>query len=164
MLRFHTPARQTGRADFPHPAFGQGLMRSPTERCGHTSGAGPDPAPRADNRRGSVSTPTLHLVRSTQPLTHPLPDILRQFAQPGSRAIPSLWHATSPVASQPFSECSFSTVLGGTRLTPLSWLSLLPTLTLTQGPFAPPALPGFFTTTGLSATPYGPACPSRESG
>ena len=37
MLRFHTPAHQTGRADFPHPAFGQGLMLSPTERCGRTA-------------------------------------------------------------------------------------------------------------------------------
>ena len=57
VLRFHTPARQTGRADFPHPAFGQGFMRSPTERCAHTSGVGPGPVPRADIHRGSVSTP-----------------------------------------------------------------------------------------------------------
>ena len=31
-----------------------------------------------------------------------------------------------------------------------------------QGPFAPPALPGFITTAGLSATPYGHACSSRS--
>ena len=33
-----------------------------------------------------------------------------------------------------------------------------------SGPFPPPALPGFTGTTSLSATPYGPACPSRASG
>lgn len=35
---------------------------------------------------------------------------------------------------------------------------------LNSGPFPPPELPGFDGTTGLSATPTGPACPSRESG
>jgi hypothetical protein len=33
-----------------------------------------------------------------------------------------------------------------------------------SGPFPPPALPGFVGTTSLSATPHGPACPSRASG
>jgi len=47
---------------------------------------------------------------------------------------------------------------------PISCLSPLLTLTLNQGPFPPPALPGFPGTTGLSATPHGPACPSRASG
>ncbi len=32
------------------------------------------------------------------------------------------------------------------------------------GPFPPPALPGLFGTTDLSATPVRPACPSRASG
>ena len=40
----------------------------------------------------------------------------------------------------------------------------LRTSILNSGPFPPPALPGFDGTTGLSATPGGPACPSRESG
>src|SRR3954447_6489133 len=40
----------------------------------------------------------------------------------------------------------------------------LRTLTLNSGPFPPPALPGFDGTAGLSATPSGPACPSRASG
>jgi hypothetical protein len=35
---------------------------------------------------------------------------------------------------------------------------------LNQGPFPLPALPGFISTTGLSATPRRPACPSRASG
>ncbi len=47
---------------------------------------------------------------------------------------------------------------------PISWLSLLLALTLNQGPFPPPALPGFPGTTDPSATSSGPACPSRESG
>ena len=37
------------------------------------------------------------------------------------------------------------------------------TALLKSGPFPPPALPGFVGTTDLSATPHGPACPSRAS-
>ena len=37
-------------------------------------------------------------------------------------------------------------------------------LALNSGPFPRPALPGVLGTAGLSATPPGPACPSRESG
>jgi len=70
--------------------------------------------------------------------------------------IPSLWRATPPVTSEPSLE-----VVGSS---PISRLSLLPALTLNQGPFPPPALPGFHGTTGLSATRYSPACPSRASG
>jgi hypothetical protein len=33
-----------------------------------------------------------------------------------------------------------------------------------SGPFPPPELPGFNSTTSLSATPHGPACPSRVAG
>jgi len=40
----------------------------------------------------------------------------------------------------------------------------LGTLVLNSGPFPPPELPGFRGTTSLSATPLGPACPSRASG
>ena len=40
----------------------------------------------------------------------------------------------------------------------------LATSVLNQGPFPPPALPGFPGTTGLSATPPRPACPSRAPG
>lgn len=35
---------------------------------------------------------------------------------------------------------------------------------MNSGPFPPPELPGFLGITSLSATPGGPACPSRESG
>ena len=41
--------------------------------------------------------------------------------------------------------------------------SLLPAPVPDQGPFAPPALPGFLTTTGLSATPSSPALSSRTT-
>src|SRR5262249_32361418 len=74
----------------------------------------------------------------------------------GTRVLSSLWHATPPAASQPSRE-----VLGSS---PISGLSPLRTLTLNGGPFPPPALPGFGGTTDLSATPPGPACPSRASG
>jgi hypothetical protein len=48
-------------------------------------------------------------------------------------------------------------------------MATLPTLAASgalpkSGPFPPPALPGFVGTTSLSATPRGPACPSRASG
>jgi len=41
---------------------------------------------------------------------------------------------------------------------------LFGTLSLSSGPFPRPALPGVRGTTSLSATPPGPACPSRASG
>ncbi len=42
LLRFHTPPHQTGRADFPHPAFGQRLISSLTQRgvADHAVGLG----------------------------------------------------------------------------------------------------------------------------
>src|SRR6202011_2179439 len=47
---------------------------------------------------------------------------------------------------------------------PISGPSRLAAFVLNQGPFPPPALPGFIGTTSLSATPGRPACPSRASG
>ncbi len=60
--------------------------------------------------------------------------------------------------------CSFWTLAGVARL-----IANLPSLAtccaaFNQGPFPPPALPGFVGTTDPSATPPGPACPSRASG
>ena len=48
-------------------------------------------------------------------------------------------------------------------------MATLPTLATSgalpkSGPFPPPTLLGFLGTTSLSATPHGPACPSRASG
>ena len=47
---------------------------------------------------------------------------------------------------------------------PISRLSPRRALALNQGPFPPPALPGFCGTMGLSDTPDGPAWPSRVAG
>ena len=51
-----------------------------------------------------------------------------------------------------------------TRVAPISYALLLPTPALNQGPFPPPALPGFLSNTGLSATPSRPVCPSPAPG
>ena len=40
MLRFHSPPHQTGRADFPHPAFRLASLAS-TRRLRHSSGVSP---------------------------------------------------------------------------------------------------------------------------
>ena len=47
---------------------------------------------------------------------------------------------------------------------PISCPFPLVAFVLNQGPFPPPALPGFVGTTDLSATPRCPACPSPASG
>ena len=67
----------------------------------------------------------------------------------------SLSRVTLPAASEHLTE-----LIG----CPISRPSLLPALILNQGPFPPPALPGFIGTTSLSATPQRPALPSRASG
>ncbi len=80
------------------------------------------------------------------------------------QAIPSLWRATPSATSEP--------LCGGLALrrevlgsSPISLgPSSLRAFAFNQGPFPPPALPGFVGTTGLSATPVTPACPSRASG
>ena len=52
---------------------------------------------------------------------------------------------------------------GGRLIANLPALMPLRTSVLNSGPFPRPALPGVLGTTGLSATPLGPACPSRAS-
>ena len=54
---FPPPAHQTGRADFPHPAFGQGFMRSPTERCVCPREVGPSRVRHAGKSQGTVKIP-----------------------------------------------------------------------------------------------------------
>ena len=81
----------------------------------------------------------------------------RTAGRTDSRAIPSLWHAAPSGVSEPSVEVRGSS--------PISRLSCpFGTLVLNSGPFPRPALPGVLGTTGLSATPGGPACPSRASG
>lgn len=53
---FPPPAHQTGRAVLPHPAFGQGFMGSPTERCVFSHAVGPSPT-APDIGRGIVTSP-----------------------------------------------------------------------------------------------------------
>ncbi len=79
-----------------------------------------------------------------------------RLARTDSRELPSLSHVAPPGVSEP--------VPGrlGSHQSPSPFLLLAPLSN--QGPFPPPALPGFPGTTGLSATPTGPACPSRGSG
>ena len=72
-----------------------------------------------------------------------------------SRAQPSLSRVTPSAVSEHYSE-----LIGY----PISCPFLRPASVLNQGPFPPPALPGFPGTTNLSATPKRPACPSRVSG
>lgn len=60
--------------------------------------------------------------------------------------------------------CSFWTLSGVVRLTPISSSCATSCVPFQLRPFPPPALPGFVGTTGLSATPHGPACPSRAAG
>ncbi len=55
-------------------------------------------------------------------------------------------------------------ISGVSRVAPISRALLLSVPVLNQGPFPPPALPGFPGTTGLSATPQRPASPSRAAG
>src|SRR5262249_340179 len=100
-LRFCSPLIEPGRADFPHPALGQG-------NTGHPRGT-----------RGLCGSPPSDLERLI------------------GRSI-GLRHSPCPFPRRAAS--------------------------LNSGPFPPPELPGFPGTTSLSATPGGPACPSRESG
>ncbi len=64
-----------------------------------------------------------------------------------------MWPFRSPCALPEFN-----------RVAPISCALPLPIPALNQGPFPPPALPGFLSNTGLSATPSRPEAPSRVSG
>ena len=70
MLRFHFPLIKPDVRYFPHPAFGQGLMLSPTERCGRLAETA---RPNSSYRDvvGIARDPRPHLVLSTQPPTEP---------------------------------------------------------------------------------------------
>ncbi len=71
---------------------------------------------------------------------------------------------TASPETQACSGVASSSSKGGYRLAPLS-RPLSPSQAHPKsGPFPPPALPGITGTTSLSATPSGPACPSRASG
>jgi hypothetical protein len=99
---FPLPAHRTGRADFRHPALGQGSTD-----------------PKGTRPFGLCGSPPSD------------PEAL-------SGRFVGLHHSPCPCPR---------------RVTSLN-----------SGPFPPPELPGFRGTTSLSATPPGPACPSRASG
>ena len=54
---FPHPARQTGRADLPHPAFVQSVMLAPTESCECEVPVGSNPTQRTGTRWDIVHTP-----------------------------------------------------------------------------------------------------------
>ena len=56
---FPHPARQTGRADLPHPAFVQGVMVSPTESCGCDVPVESVPTRRTGTHWGMVRVPEI---------------------------------------------------------------------------------------------------------
>ena len=70
----------------------------------------------------------------------------------------------SPFASACGTFRSSRTLSEFYRVAPISCALLLPEPALNQGPFPPPALPGFLSNTGLSATPPRPVCPSPAPG
>src|SRR6185312_7774451 len=115
-----------------------------TPRCPRTS-ARPRPVPP---RCGGT-------VRRPRP-ARPDGTACRTVRRSDSWGTPSLWHAAPPGVSQPSVE-----VVGSS---PISWLSLLQVLIWKQGPFPPPALPGFVGTMDLSDSHHRPACLSRASG
>ena len=82
--------------------------------------------------------------------------ICRTAGRTDSSALPSLSPVTPSAASERFPEVRGSS--------PISWSFAASCVVLNQGPFPPPALPGFIGRTGPSATLSGPACPSRASG
>ena len=54
---FPPPAHQTGRADFPHPAFGQGITFSPTRSCAFVCSIASGQVFGTGIRQGSVKSP-----------------------------------------------------------------------------------------------------------
>ena len=73
---FPLPAHQTGRADFPHPAFGQGsFMPSPTAGC-QSELPMQEPEPLVEMLRGKrLASRPLDLMLSAQPSTEPIPRV-----------------------------------------------------------------------------------------
>ena len=130
-------------SDRPPVRPASGPARTP--RCPRTSGRR---SPARRRSHGSGRRPTPGRPRGTP---------CRTAHRTDSRATPSLWHVTPPGVSEPSVEV---------RRLIANLLALVPlrTSVLNSGPFPPPELPGFDGTTGLSATPVGPACPSRASG
>ena len=141
---FPHPSHRTGHAELPHPALGQDTHLRTRKVTYRPPAHRPRPCD-PDVRRPSVlqitaSATTWANIRSPE-------------RTPGS------FFASACGA---FRGCR--TYQEFPRVAPISRAPPLPAPVLNQGPFPPPALPGFPGTTGLSATPQRPACPSRASG
>src|SRR4029077_15905680 len=73
---FPLPAHQTGRADFPHPAFGQGsFMPSPTAGCQSELPIAGARTARRDAPGKRLASRPLDLMLSAQPSTEPIPRV-----------------------------------------------------------------------------------------
>ena len=88
------PAHRTGRADFPHPALGQGIMLSPTGSGAQATAGAPGRGARPGSDPGSVCT--------------------RRWTPCACRT------ATGGVSLACSAVCSFRTVWGVVRFTPIS--------------------------------------------
>ena len=141
---FPHPPHRTGQADLPHPALGQDILPSHTEGHEQRLDQPPGPCARASSGRIDDSQP---------PISPPAGNLGSPDQRPGS-----------PFASACGAFRNAHTSSEFHRVAPISRALSLPTPALNQGPFPPPALPGLLGTTGLSATPSRPACPSRASG
>ena len=140
---FPHPPHRTGHAELPHPALGQDTHLRTRKVTYRPPAHRPRPCD-PDVRRPSVlqitaSATTWANIRSPE-------------RTPGS------FFASACGA---FRGCR--TYQEFPRVAPISRAPPLPAPVLNQGPFPPPALPGFPGTTGLSATPRRLACPSRAS-
>jgi hypothetical protein len=130
---FPHPSHRTGQADLPHPALGQDSMPSHTK--GHPQFTRHHTGPCYP---GVHRPSTLHITaKATTWAVTGFPD-----CNPGSS-----------FASACGTFRSACTLPEFTRVSPISCALLLSAPALNQGPFPPPALPGFPGTTGLSATP-----------
>ena len=130
---FPHPPHRTGHAELPHPALGQDACLR-TRKVIHTSpGHRTGPCYPGVHRAGELHTTanatTWAIVR--------FPD-----RNPGSFFASACGAFRSRRTLQEFP-----------RVAPISRASPLSAPVLNQGPFPPPALPGFLGNTGLSATP-----------
>ena len=139
----HARARRPGNAGVP-PA--NGTARPPTDQCGRDARVPRTPCPRAFARGVPGENPTAHM--------------------PHHRAqgefLFGIWkiYKILPMSA----AWGLQTRSGAVRLSPVP-IPLPPSCApLEPRPFPPPALPRFPGTTGLSATPNGPACPSQAAG
>ena len=130
---FPHPPHQTGQAVFRHPAFGQD-SRLRTRKVRYNS---LDPRHRAVYP-GVQQSSVLHLTANAATWA-----VIR---------FPN-YYSGSFFTSACDTCRSFRTLPELSRVAPISRASLLSVPVLNQGPFPPPALPGFFSNTGLSATP-----------